>query len=84
MDLPFGLQNLLTDQQAWDVAVFINSNERPQDPRFTGDVEETQAMFHTSKHNLYGTEVNGAKPSICEFFMSASSANPVVLVTSLH
>ena len=60
MDLPFGLQNLLTDQQAWDVAVFINSNERPQDPRFTGDVEETQAMFHTSKHNLYGTEVNGA------------------------
>jgi thiosulfate dehydrogenase len=37
---PIGLKNLLTDQQAWDVATYINSQERPQDPRFTGDVNK--------------------------------------------
>lgn len=59
-NMPFGLQNVLDDQQAWDVAVYINSQERPQDPRFTGDVSETAERFHGSDYNLYGTEVNGA------------------------
>lgn len=58
-NMPFGLSNLLSDQQAWDVATFINSHERPQDPRFNGEVEETRAMYHGSKYNTYGTEVNG-------------------------
>jgi thiosulfate dehydrogenase len=59
-NMPFGLQNLLTDQQAWDVAVYINSHERPQDPRFDGDVAATAAAYHDSPFNLYGTEVDGA------------------------
>ncbi|MCV6596077.1 MAG: c-type cytochrome [Mangrovicoccus sp.] len=59
-NMPYGLQNVLSDQEAWDVAMFINSHERPQDPRFTGDVAETAERFHTSPYNLYGTVVNGA------------------------
>jgi len=58
-NMPFGLQNVLTDQEAWDVALYINSHERPQDPRFTGDVAETAAQFHSSPYNMYGTEIGG-------------------------
>lgn len=39
-NMPIGQPN------AWDVASFINSRERPQDPRFTGDVAETKKTFH--------------------------------------
>ncbi len=58
-NMPFGLQNVLTDQQAWDVAIYINSHERPQDPRYNGDVDETRAAFHTSKYNTYGMTIDG-------------------------
>ena len=58
-NMPFGRQNLLTDQQAWDVSYYLNSHERPQDPRFTGDIMQTREKFHAGKHNLYGTTVNG-------------------------
>ncbi|GAB3628155.1 hypothetical protein GCM10027419_30060 [Pandoraea terrae] len=33
-NMPLGLGGSLTDQQAWDVALFMDSHERPQDPRF--------------------------------------------------
>lgn len=59
-NMPLGLPFTLSDQEAWDVAQFINSHERPQDPRYTGDVKETREKyinFHGS--TLYGTEVNG-------------------------
>ena len=49
----------VTNQQAWDVATFMNSHERPQDPRFTGDVAQTRAQFHDSEYSLYGTRVDG-------------------------
>jgi len=32
-NMPLGQQNSLTDQQAWDVAAFVNSQPRPADPR---------------------------------------------------
>lgn len=32
-NMPFGQGNTLTDQQAWDVAAFINAQPRPPDPR---------------------------------------------------
>lgn len=55
--MPLGKPDL-TDQQAWDVALFINSHERPQDPRFTGSVQDTAERFH--KHQgQYGKTVNG-------------------------
>ncbi len=45
-NMPLGLGNSLTEQQAWDVAYFINSHERPQDPRFKGKLDQTQKQFH--------------------------------------
>jgi len=58
-NMPLGKDNTLTDQQAWDVAYFMNSHERPQDPRFTGDVQETRERFHAADDNLYGRTING-------------------------
>lgn len=58
-NMPYGLQNVLSEQEAWDVAVYINSHERPQDPRFTGDVAETAEKYHGSDHNTYGTVLHG-------------------------
>lgn len=58
-NMPLGQGGTLTDQQAWDVATFMDSHERPQDPRFTGDVAQTRAQFHDSEYSLYGTPVGG-------------------------
>ena len=32
-NMPLGMGGTLTDQQAWDVAAFVNSHPRPKDPR---------------------------------------------------
>jgi thiosulfate dehydrogenase len=32
----------------------MNSHERPQDPRFTGDLAETTEQFHGSEFDYYG------------------------------
>lgn len=45
-NMPLGKGGTLTVQQAWDVAYFINSHERPQDPRFNGDVKVTRDTYH--------------------------------------
>jgi len=50
-NMPLGKPNSLTDQQAWDVAAFMNSHERPQDPRFKGDIDDTAKTFH--KHQCF-------------------------------
>lgn len=60
LNMPLGLASpaenraFLTDQEAWDVAAFMNSQERPQDPRFTGNLEETTKKYHSSKYDYYG------------------------------
>lgn len=58
-NMPLSQGNTLTDQEAWDVAAFINGHERPQDPRFTGTVADTRKKFHDSPMSLYGQIVNG-------------------------
>ncbi|KAK43710.1 cytochrome C [Caballeronia jiangsuensis] len=58
-NMPLGLGGTLTDQQAWDVAMFMDSHERPQDPRFTGSVEATRTKYHDSPNSMYGKSVNG-------------------------
>jgi thiosulfate dehydrogenase len=58
-NMPLGLGGKLTDQEAWDVATFMNSHERPQDPRFTGSVEQTRKKYHDSPTSMYGKTVNG-------------------------
>lgn len=59
-NMPLGQPGKLSDQEAWDVAYFVNAHERPQDPRFVGSAKETREKFlNFHKHTLYGTEVNG-------------------------
>jgi thiosulfate dehydrogenase len=60
LNMPFGLadpvrrQAVLSDQEAWDVAAYMNAQERPQDPRFNGDLAETRKQFHDSPYDYYG------------------------------
>ena len=58
-NMPLGKGGTLSEQEAWDVAVFMNSHERPQDPRFTGSVAETRKKYHDTEDSLYGKTVNG-------------------------
>ncbi len=58
-NMPLSKGGSLNDQQAWDVAQYIDSQDRPQDPRFTGNVEATRKQFHDGDGSLYGQTVNG-------------------------
>ena len=58
-NMPFSLGGSLTDQEAWDLALFVDSHERAQDPRFTGSVEATRVQFHDGDNSLYGQRVDG-------------------------
>ena len=58
-NMPLGKGGTLSEQDAWDVAVFMNSHERPQDPRFTKSVAETRKKYHDTEDSLYGMTVNG-------------------------
>jgi thiosulfate dehydrogenase len=60
-NMPLGKGGSLSDQQAWDVAAYVNSHERPQDPRLVdGSVEKTRVKFHANDGvNLYGQTVEG-------------------------
>lgn len=57
-NMPLGKGGSLSEQQAWDVAYFVNSHPRPQDPRFKGNVAETDQQFHQHQCR-YGDTVNG-------------------------
>ncbi len=59
-NMPLGLGGSLTPQQSWDVATYMDSQVRPQDPRFSGSVEETRKKYHDSAMSMYGHTVNGA------------------------
>ncbi len=58
-NMPLGLGGTISDQDAWDVAMFVDSHERPQDPRFTGSVAKTRELYHKSAMSMYGKMVNG-------------------------
>ncbi|MBC7658815.1 MAG: c-type cytochrome [Chitinophagaceae bacterium] len=58
-NMPLGLANTLSNQEAWDVAVYMNSHERPPDPRSQDNVPNTKKDFHDSDACLYGTKVDG-------------------------
>lgn len=58
-NMPFGRPGSLTDQEAWDVAAFVNSHERPPDPRQAGiSIAEAQRRFH-KKPDYYGQVIRG-------------------------
>lgn len=56
-NMPLGHGDSLSDRDAWDVAAFMNSHERPQDPRFEGDTEATREQYHQHP-GFYGQVVN--------------------------
>lgn len=60
-NMPQGMENSLSVQQAWDVAVFIDSQHRPQDPRFKVSAAATRAAHHNNSFSRYGIEVDGRK-----------------------
>jgi len=58
-NMPLGMGGTLTDQQAWDVSLYMNSHERPQDPRYSGSVQNTRSTFHDTDESMYGRDVAG-------------------------
>lgn len=58
-NMPLGQPNRLSDQQAWDVAAFIDSHERPKDPRQTGAIALAAKQFHSGEQTFYGKVLNG-------------------------
>ena len=58
-NMPRGRGGMLSEQEAWDVATFMDSQERPQDPRYTGSVADTRAKYHNGASSMYGKVVNG-------------------------
>jgi thiosulfate dehydrogenase len=59
-NMPLSQPGSLTDQEAWDVAAFVDSHERPKDPRQSGTIEENRLANHDGDETLYGQVVNGA------------------------
>ncbi len=60
-NMPLGQPFSLTVQEAWDVAAYINSHERPPDPRQPAQglsVTEADAQFHQHK-GYYGDTLDG-------------------------
>jgi thiosulfate dehydrogenase len=58
-NMPLGQGNTLSDEEAWAVGTFIDSQERPQDPRFNGSVAETRKEHHNSRFDMYGQTIHG-------------------------
>lgn len=46
VNMPYGRFGSLSDQEAWDVALYMNSHDRPADPRFKGSLEQTRDKEH--------------------------------------
>ena len=58
-NMPLSRGGSLSDQDAWDAAMYMDGHERPQDPRYAGSLEQTRKQYHDSPLSLYGTVVNG-------------------------
>jgi len=60
-NMPLGQPMTMSVQESWDIAEYIDSQERPQDPRYTGDIKETRAKYLDTfyKHSNYGLEKQG-------------------------
>lgn len=58
-NMPLSEPGRLSVQQAWDVAAWIDSQERPKDPRQTGSVEAAMKAHHGGANDFYGKTVDG-------------------------
>ncbi|MBA4047455.1 MAG: cytochrome C [Sphingomonas sp.] len=57
-NMPLGQGYSLSNQQAWDVAAFMDSRDRPRDPRQTGSIADARALFHPNG-DYYGQRIDG-------------------------
>lgn len=58
-NMPFDDPGKLSEQEAWDVAAFIDSRERPRDPRQTGSIAANAEANFKGQHSFYGKAVGG-------------------------
>lgn len=80
-NMPLGAAGSLTEQQAWDVAAWLDSQPRPQDPRYDGNLEQTRKRFHKNHaYDFYGKTVDGltlGAPETLEQWAKSHPANGV-------
>jgi len=74
-NMPYGLGGTLSDQEAWDVALFMNSHERPADPRFKGSVAQTRDTHH-DENCLYGRTPEELAAVLARKAAAADEATP--------
>lgn len=58
-NMPFDNPGTLTSQEAWDIAAFVDSQERPRDPRQTGSIEDNAKRSFAGQETFYGKTVDG-------------------------
>lgn len=59
-NMPLGNAGKLGLQETWDVSAWVDSQPRPQDPRFNGKLDETVKKFHRKRQvDFYGKTVDG-------------------------
>lgn len=58
-NMPFDDAGKLTEQEAWDIAAYINSRERPRDPRQTGSIAANAKANFEGQLSYYGQKVDG-------------------------
>lgn len=56
-NMPLDQPGTLTDQEAWDIAAYVDSQERPKDPRQTGSLAQNAAANFKDQHSYYGKSV---------------------------
>ncbi|MED5373765.1 MAG: c-type cytochrome [Myxococcota bacterium] len=59
-NMPLGQPKTLSEQEAWDVASYINAKPRPGDPRDAKGIQATDAEFHNHDCH-YGESVDGQR-----------------------
>jgi thiosulfate dehydrogenase len=58
-NMPLSQGNTLSDADACDVAAFIDTRERPQDPRYKGSIADPRKAHHDSEFDFYGKTIDG-------------------------
>lgn len=58
-NMPLDQPGSLSDQDAWDIAAFVDSHERPKDPRQSGSVTENAKSNFAGQKTFYGRAIGG-------------------------
>ena len=61
-NMPFSRGDTLSDQDAWDVAMYMDAHERPHDLRLKGAAKATRKQQQDKTMSLYGKRVSGYLP----------------------